>query len=94
MTRRAEEFGNRRLFHLAARITSHDALGDLRDDAEIMRDEDDGGADAMLEVAHQVEDLRLDGHVEARWSVVRGQQLRIAGERHRDHHALAHAPES
>src|ERR1700738_5242407 len=64
MTRRAEECGNWRFLHLAARIHHHDALGDLRDDAKIVRDEDDSGTDAVLEVAHQVKDLRLDGYVE------------------------------
>ncbi len=53
--------------------------------------EDDGGADAALEVAHQIEDLRLDGDVERGGRLVGDQELRIAGERHRDHHALPHA---
>ena len=39
----------------------------------------------------QIEDLRLDGHVERGGRLVGDQQLRPAGERHRDHHALAHA---
>ena len=45
----------------------------------------------VLQVAHQVEDLRLDGHVQRRGRLVGDQQLRIAGQRHGDHHALAHA---
>ena len=45
----------------------------------------------VLQVAHQVEDLRLDGHVERRGRLVGDQQLRVAGQRHRDHHPLAHA---
>ena len=39
----------------------------------------------------QVEDLRLDRDVERGGRLVGDQQLRIAGERHGDHHALAHA---
>ena len=39
----------------------------------------------------QVEDLRLDGHVERRGRLVGDQQLRVAGDRHGDHHPLAHA---
>ena len=46
---------------------------------------------AVLEVAHQVEDLRLDGDVERRGRLVGDQQLGIAGERDGDHHPLAHA---
>ena len=44
-----------------------------------------------LQVAQQLEDLRLDRHVERGRRLVGDQQLRVARERHRDHHALAHA---
>ena len=44
-----------------------------------------------LQLAHQVEDLRLDRHVERGGRLVGDQQLRVAGQRHRDHHALPHA---
>ena len=40
---------------------------------------------------HEFEDLRLDGHVQRGGRLVSNQEPRIAGERHRDHHALAHA---
>ena len=36
----------------------------------------------------QVEDLLLDRHVERRRRLVGDQQLRLARDRHRDHHAL------
>ena len=39
----------------------------------------------------EVEDLRLDGDVERRGRLVGDQHLGIAGERHGDHGALAHA---
>ncbi len=39
----------------------------------------------------QIEDLRLDRHVERGRRLVGDQELRLAGERHRDHRALAHA---
>ena len=42
-------------------------------------------------LAQELEDLRLDRDVERRRRLVGDQQLRLAGERHRDHHALAHA---
>src|SRR3712207_7792710 len=43
------------------------------------------------ELAQQVEDLRLDRHVEGGGRLVGDQDLGLAGDRHRDHHALAHA---
>src|SRR5262249_49394708 len=58
MPRRAEELGNGRFFELAAGIHHHDALGDFRHDTEIVGDENDSGADAALEIPHQVENLR------------------------------------
>ena len=42
-------------------------------------------------VADQLEDLRLDRHVERRRRLVGDQEVGVARERHRDHHALAHA---
>ena len=44
-----------------------------------------------LQVEDQVEDLRLDGDVERGGRLVGDQHFRIAGERHGDHGALAHA---
>ena len=41
--------------------------------------------------AQQVEDLRLDGDVERRGRLVGDQQRGLAGQRHGDHDALAHA---
>ena len=40
---------------------------------------------------HQVEDLRLRRHVERGRRLVGDQQVRVADQRHRDHHALPHA---
>ncbi|MEI2612901.1 MAG: hypothetical protein V9G20_30025 [Candidatus Promineifilaceae bacterium] len=42
-----------------------------------------------LQLHQQIEDLLLDGHVERRGRLVGDQQLRVAGDRHGDHHALA-----
>ena len=44
-----------------------------------------------LQLAQQVEDLRLDRHVQRRRRLVGDQQPRARRQRHRDHHALAHA---
>ena len=91
MTGRAEQLGDRRLLNLAAGIHHHDALGDFSDHTEIMGDQNDRRADAALEVQHQLQDLRLDRDVKRRGRLVGDQELWIAGERHGDHHALAHA---
>ena len=41
--------------------------------------------------AHQLDDLRLHGHVERGGRLVGDQEIRPAGERDGDHHALPHA---
>ncbi len=86
-----EQVGHRCFLDLATRIHDDHALGHLGDHAEIVRDEHDRRAGLLLQFAHQVEDLRLDRHIERGGRLVGNQQARLAGERHRDHHALAHA---
>ena len=41
-----------------------DAVGDVADDREVVSDEKIGNAEPFLEVAEQVQDLRLDRDVE------------------------------
>ncbi len=60
-------------------------------DAKVVRDQHDGRARAFLHFQHQVEDLRLDGHVERRRRLVGDEDRRRACHRDRDHDALAHA---
>ena len=86
-----EQLVDRRLLDLAAGVHHEHAVGDLGDDAEVVGDQDDRRAEPLADVAQQVEDPRLDRHVERGRRLVGDQQLRVAGERHRDHHALPHA---
>jgi len=44
----------------------------------------------LLDAPEELEDLGLDGDVEGRRRLVGDQQRGVAGERHRDHHALPH----
>ena len=70
----------------------HDhAIGDVGHDAEVVGDEDHAGSGLVSQLAQLVEDLRLDRDVERGRRLVGDQQLGRARERHRDHHALAHA---
>ena len=56
-----------------------------------MGDDDQRRAEALGQILHQFEDLRLDGDVERRRRLVGDNQLRLAAQRHGDHHPLAHA---
>ncbi len=43
-----------------------------------------------LELFHQLENLRLDRHIERSGRLVGDQHLRVAAHRHRDHRTLTH----
>jgi len=63
-------------------------VGDITHHGEIMRDEQHRHPVPFLQVGDQVEYLLLDGHIERRRRFVGDQELRLARDRHRDHHAL------
>jgi hypothetical protein len=69
----------------------HDAdpLGDPPHDAKIVGDEQHAHAMPRADVRQQLENLRLHRHVKRRGRLVGDQKVRLVGERHRDHHALA-----
>ncbi len=50
----------------------------------------DAGAESFAQVPQYVEDAGLDRDVECGGRLVGDQDLRVAGDGHRDHHALAH----
>ena len=67
------------------------AVGNAADDAEIVRDEDDAHAQLTAEIGEEVHDLLLNGDIECGGGFVSDEELRLAAERHGDHHALLHA---
>ena len=89
--RLGEDLGGRAVLDRAAGVHDHDRLRGLGDDAEVVRDQDHADVEVALDLVDQLEDLRLDGHVERRRRLVGDQHGRVVDERHRDHGALAHA---
>ena len=70
----------------------HDHLVDqFGNHAQVVRDDQHGHAQALLQIAQQIEDLRLDRHIQGGGGLVGHQQHRLAGQGHGDHHPLAHA---
>ena len=61
---------------------------------EIVQDEHDRAALALVEVDEQVEHLDLVGEVEVRRRLVEQHQARALGQRHGDPHPLALPPDS
>jgi hypothetical protein len=56
------------------------AVADVADHAQVMRDEQIGEAERFLQVAEQVEDLRLNRHVERRHRLVADHEFRADRE--------------
>ena len=63
----------------------------MRDDTEVMRDEENAHAHLHLLGADEIENLRLGRDVESRGRLVGNQNGGAAAQRHRDHGALTHA---
>ncbi len=78
-------------FHHPSCIHDHDAIGIARDNAEVMRDQNQSRAGASRKILQQIKNLRLYGHVKCGSRLIGDDQLRFAGECHCNHGALAQA---
>jgi hypothetical protein len=82
-----EVTGRARLDQLPG-VHHHDAIGAFRDNAKVVRDQQNGHIEPLAEVVQEIQDLLLDRDIKrGRW-LVGDQQPRVAGQRHRDDHAL------
>ena len=88
---RAEKVGDGGGLDDASGIHDHHAVAEAGDNAEVVRNEDDGHAELALEFFNQLKDLRLDGDIEGRGGFVGDEYLRFGDEGHRDHDPLSHA---
>ena len=90
MLRVVEDLGRRALLDDLAGVHHADAIADAAHHTEVVGDQQDGSTGLFAQRRHEVEHLGLHRRVEARGGLVENQQLRIAGQRHRDHDALLH----
>ena len=79
-----------RLHHLAA-VEHRDAIGDLEQQRQVVRDEEDRELQLLLQLRDLRQDLPLDDDVERGRRLVHDHDLGIRGQRHRDHDPLAHS---
>ena len=79
------------LFDHLAGIHHRHMLGVLRHQAQIVGNQNHRHLTLLLQAVEQIHDLRLHGYVKRGGRLVGNQQFRLAGQRHRNHHALAHA---
>ena len=75
-------------FDPRAAIHDDDVFDVLRNDPEIMTDQDHRHAKVLDQILDEVENLLLDGDVERGGRFVRDQKFRAAGQCHGDHDAL------
>ena len=70
-------------------VHHRDAVADVLDHRQVVRDEDVGQAELLLQVFEQVDHLRLDRHVERGHRLVADDELGAHRQRARDADALA-----
>ena len=74
-----------------AGIHDEHMVGQRGHHGEVVGDEDHRAAELLLQVAQQLQDLRLNGDVERRRRLVGDQQVGLTRDRGGNQHALAHA---
>src|SRR3989442_10056208 len=89
--RAVEDVLHRGTLHRAPGIHDDHVVARLRDHTQVVGDQDDRHVELVLQLAREVQDLRLDGDVQRGGGLVRDQDGRVARQRHGDHDALAHA---
>ena len=90
MSRTRKNLLRRSRFHHAAGVHDHDIVRHLRNDTEVMGDQHDGRIDLVLQAAEQVQNLRLDGHVQCGGRLIGNDELRRTSQCHCDHDTLPH----
>ena len=77
MLRTVEQIFDGRIFHDATGVHDSDRVGVFCDDAQVMRDQHDGHASITLEFPEQLENLRLNCHVERGRGFIGDEQFRF-----------------
>ncbi len=78
--------------HQPAGIHHRHTIGHLGDHPDVVGDDDDGEVELVAEIAEQVEELRLDDHVQGGGRLVGDHQPGPESQSQGDHHPLSHPP--
>ncbi|CUJ82633.1 Uncharacterised protein [Achromobacter sp. 2789STDY5608615] len=89
MFRRIEQLVRRRLLHDPAQVHHCHPVRHVAHHRQIVADEHIRQPELLLQIAHQVQDLRLHRHVQRRGRLVAHQELGLRRQRPRDRNALA-----
>ncbi len=88
---RAQHILYRAGFDQFAGIHHRDLVHALRNDAEVVADENERHAEFLAKLGEQMKDAGLHGHVKRRGRLVRDQEIGRVHQHHRNHYALAEA---
>ena len=91
MPRVGEQRVDPRLLDDLAGVHDHHPVGQLGHHAQVVGDEHHRHAPVPVERPQQIEDLRLDRHIQGCGGFVGDQHFGFQRQRHREHHPLAHA---
>jgi hypothetical protein len=89
MARVAKQRRGVRLLDHRAEVHDRHPGGDVLDDRQVVADEDVGQVEIPPQVQQQIQDLRLDRHVERGGRFVADHQVRLHDQCARDRHPLA-----
>ena len=91
MAWRPEDCFRRVGFDHGTRVHHGDTIADLGDQIEVVADKQHGEVHISAQSLNESNHLRLDRDIQCRGRLVGDEQLRLAGNRHGDGDALAHA---
>ena len=91
MLRRTKDLLNAAGLYRLTAIHHQHPIGDIGHDAHIVGDKDHPHRHLLLQDGNELQNLRLDGDIQRRGWLIGYQHRRPTGERHGDHHPLAHA---
>ncbi|MMZ62014.1 hypothetical protein D1872_241970 [compost metagenome] len=78
------------LFHDLTGIHHRHPVTHFSHDSQVMGNKNNRGSPLLLQLLHQLENLRLNRHVQSRRRFIRNQNIRVGRHRHRDQYALPH----
>ena len=78
-------------FHHPAGVHNVHPAAHLADDAQVVGNQQHGGAHLPVHVPDELHNLGLDGHIQRGGGLVGDEQLRLVHQGHGNHHTLAHA---
>ena len=81
---------HRAALHHPARVHHGHGVAELGHHTQVVGDEHDGGVELLLQLAHQFQNLGLDGHIQGGGGFVGQQQFRLSHQGHGNDDALLH----